>query len=389
MIPQRCRWSHCHGHDPLLPTRSAPCLSPVARPFPPPAQIGQYYAKVLPAYVGLGPAPNPIASPSALAGGREGGGGGGGGGRSTGEGSVNSSTSRNDARSALQASKAWETGQRAARHFLAARAYFAPFERGPTAVILALDLCDLYLFLAEMGNSVGGGGGGGTAAAPFAGSNAPLPSAAIPIPSSSGRHEEGAEAGRGGASAPTGGRDRQLRPAAAVRYQCLEGALRSLLDTRFVFAESDVVAAVRVPGTADAAEATTPQVTTPGEKRLLVLLKSVTERLPKVMQALLRAWVEAHQSYPHGVAASTSRAPLAGLRVQGGAVGKGGGAAEGAIFSTNGRKEASGCGVALSEQAKRSAALKSMYRRSLTALRDGGEGAYAMLAGLAVDYEAL
>ncbi|CAN0242121.1 unnamed protein product, partial [Laminaria digitata] len=124
-------------------------------------QIGQYYAKVLPAYVGVGAAPDSSASSSAFRGG------GGGGGSSTGEGTGN------DARTAaLQASKAWETGQRAARHFLAARAYFAPFERGPTSVILALDLCDLYLFLADMGSS---SVGGGTATAPFAGSNAPPP----------------------------------------------------------------------------------------------------------------------------------------------------------------------------------------------------------------------
>lgn len=318
------------------------------------------------------------------------------------------SAPRNDARSALQASKAWETGQRAARHFLAARAYFAPFERGLTSVILAIDLCDLYLFLADMGNN----GGGGTATAPFAGSNAPPPSgpgrgaglhAAIPIPSSSGQRKEGAEAS-GSAGTPTGGD--QLRPAAAVRYQCLEGALRSLLDTRFVFAESDAVAATRAPGTAGTAEATTqvttPQATTTRDQRLLALLKSVANRLPKVMQALLRASVET-QSSPRGVAmavglnsrpsalssgATGDNTSPAG-RLSRGGTGRRGGGGGGAISSTNELKESRESGVARNEQTKRSAALKSMYRRSLTAMRDGGEGAYAMLAGLAVDYEAL
>lgn len=232
-------------------------------------------------------------------------------------------------------------GQRAARHFLAARAYFAPFEHGPTSVILALGLCNLYLFLAEMGGFAAGGGGGGACAKPAmdfspasASSNAGRREGldvVVPIPSLTGGAGsrgtgETAVSGRPGLTTIGGGRGgHRLRPTAVVRFQCLEGALRSLLDTRSVFADAgvDLTAAV-VAVTADQQE-----------QRLRRLLESVTERLPKVLQALVRSSVEMESS-------SSSSSPTT--------------------------------------------TFKSMYRTSLLAMRGDGEGAQAMLARLATEY---
>eukprot|EP00752_Nemacystus_decipiens_P010351 g9221.t1 len=240
-------------------------------------QIGQYYSKVLPAYVG-----RYSATKSASASSSEGG--------TTARASSTSTTAFKDpGSSALQAAKAWEAGQRAARHFLAARAYFAPFEHGPTSVIVALDLCNLYLFLAEMGETATSGGGGGGGRFTGTSMDSPLSSVSctesgnvmqnvLPIPSFPGNVDSGetdpASSGRrvfttAGGEGSEGGADRHLRPTAAVRFQCLEGALRSLLDTQSVFAEADIELTA---GAAAAAGQT--------QHRLARLLKSVMERLP-------------------------------------------------------------------------------------------------------------
>lgn len=263
-----------------------------------------------------------------------------------------SATLRDPSSSALHVAKAWEAGQRAARHFLAARAYFAPFEHGPTSVIVALDLCNLYLFLAEMGATASGGGGGGGGRLVAAAKDL-LPSSAssagpgddrdctVPIPSlpggcaggtepalsgRSGLTNTGTEGGGGGEA----GAGRRLRPTATVRFQCLEGALRALLDTQSVFAEAGVGL---ILAAATAAGAGQPQ------DRLTRLLESVMERLPKVLQGLVRA---------SAASPSSSSSP-----------------------STT-------------------SVFKSMYRTSLMALRGGREGgSQTVLARLAQEYEAV
>lgn len=313
-----------------------------------PAQIGQYHSKVLPAYIGPQSATKSAgASPSH-------------GGTTRRAGTSSSKTAgdtfttfKDAGSSALQVAKAWESGQRAARHFLAARAYFAPFEHGPTSVILALDLCKLYLFLAEMGaTAAGGGGGGGRAAATTDPSSSSASSAdsrdgmdsVVPIPSLSGRKGAGEKetivSSRSGLATMVGeggevGADNRLRPTAAVRFQCLEGALRSLLDTQSVFADADIDLTVTA-----AAEVVASQP----QHRLTRLLESVIERLPKVLQALVHASVALESSLSPSLSSSSSSS------------------------STS--------------------AFKSMYRTSLMALRGGGEGgAHAVLARLAKEYE--
>lgn len=135
-------------------------------------------------------------------------------------------------------------------------------------------------------------------------------------------------AGGGGGGGGGGGADHRLRPTAAVRFQCLEGALRSLLDTQSVFAEAEIDLTVTA---AAAVVAGQPQ------HRLTRLLESVMELLPKVLQALVRA----------SVALETS-----------------------------------------SSSPSCTSVFKSMYRTSLMALRGGGEGgAQAVLAKLAKEYE--
>lgn len=310
---------------------------------PTPAQIGQYYSKVLPAYIGPHPATESAGASSSHGGttGRAD--------NTTATTADTSTTFKDPWSSALHEAKAWETGQRAARHFLAARAYFAPFEHGPTSVILALDLCNLYLFLAEMGATAtsGGGGGGRANATPMD----PLPSSyssaesgdcmqtIVPIPSLPGSESLGETEtalsdrpdltvmGGGGGGGGGEGADHRLRPTAAVRFQCLEGALRSLLDTQSVFADAGIDLTV----TAAAADQT--------QHRLTRLLASVMERLPKVLQALVRASVAMESSSSSSSTSSTS------------------------VF-------------------------KSMYRTSLMALRGGGEGgAHEVLARLARENE--
>lgn len=160
----------------------------------------------------------------------------------------------------------------------------------------------------------------------------------VPIPSLPGREGSGeaetalgdrsglttmGEGGVGGGGGE-GGADHRLRPTAAVRFQCLEGALRSLLDTQSVFAEAEIDLTVTAAGQ--------PQ------HRLTRLLESVMERLPKVLQALIRASV--------ALESSSSSSPSS------------------------------------------TSVLKTMYRTSLMALRGGGEGgAQAVLARLAKEYE--
>eukprot|EP00903_Cladosiphon_okamuranus_P008405 g8081.t1 len=306
-------------------------------------QIGQYYLKILPAYV----RPPPPTESAGYSSSHDG---------ITGSASNSAATTadtstafKDQGSSALQVAKAWEAGQRAARHFLAARAYFAPFEHGPTSVILALDLCNLYLFLAEMGATTTSGGGGGDRAT--ATSN-PLPSprpiaesgdgvqSTVPIPSLPGSvvsgetetavsgHPTLTTTGGGGGGGGGGGAEHRLRTTAAVRFQCLEGALRSLLDTQSVFAEAGINLTVT------AAAAGQPQ------HRLTRLLESVMERLPKVLQALVRASIALEPSPPSSSAVASS---------------------------TSG--------------------FKSMYKTSLMALRDGEGGAQRVLARLAKEYE--
>ncbi|CAN0558571.1 unnamed protein product [Ectocarpus sp. 12 AP-2014] len=280
-------------------------------------QIGQYYAKILPVYAAGTDSAASCEPTTTNAPGRSDGGG---------------------PSSALRVAKAWEAGQRAARHFLAARAYFAPFEHGPTSVILALDLCNLYLFLAEMGGgpvtaaaaAAAGGSGGSEPSSHDAGSG--VDAAAVPIPSVAGG--DAAEAGGG----------HRLRPTAAARFRCLEGALRCLLDTRAVFADAGVDIKMAADEAAGQQQRQQQQQQQQRQERLIRLLKSVTGCLPKVMQALVRASVAIESS-------SSSPSPPAA--------------------------------------AAATAAFKSMYKRSLTATRGGGEGAQAMLAGLAVEYGAV
>ncbi len=295
-------------------------------PLTSPAQIGQYYSKILPAYIGpLSGAAGSSGAPSSRHGGTN---------TSAADGGGVASSKKPGPSSALLVAKAWEVGQQAARHFLAARAYFAPFEHGPTSVILALDLCDLYLRLAEMGAGVVGGGvPPATAAAKdpsssTAGSEDGQNSVVVPIPSPPGTRGLGEMAnteGAGGGGRGGGGADHRLRPTLAVRLQCLEGALRSLLDTRSVFSDAGV----------DLTVVAAPAAGQPHQQRLRRLLESVTERLPKVLQALVRASVE-----------SKSSSPSSGV-------------------------------------------FKGMYKTSLLAMRGGGEGAEAMLARLDTEYGAL
>lgn len=311
---------------------------------PSPAQIGQYYSKVIPAYIGSHLASESAGASSSDVGttARA---------SSSGTNTITDSftTFKDSGSSALQVAKAWECGHRAARHFLAARAYFAPFEHGPTSVILALDLCNLYLFLADMGaTATGGGGSGGRAVDPIsssissADSRDGVDSSVVPIPSRPGTTGEGATVmalsgrsgltttGRAGGGGAEGGADHRLRPTAAVRFRCLEGALRALLDTQSVFAEAEI----DLTATPAAAAAGQPQ------HRLRRLLESVMERLPKVLQALVRASVALETSSPSSLPLSTS--------------------------------------------------IKSLYKTSLMALRGGGEGgAQGVLARLAKEYEAV
>ena len=298
------------------------------------AQIGQYYSKVLPAYIRphlgtTGRASNDTTT------------------------ATTSTAFKDPGSSALQVAKAWEAGQRAARHFLAARAYFAPFEHGPTSVILALDLCNLYLFLAEMGETArsrGGGRGGRATATSMDPSPSPASGAeardgmqnVVPIPSLPGSEGSGeteaASSGRpglttmgggaGGGGGGEGGADHRLRPTAAVRFQCLEGALRSLLDTQSVFSDADIDLT-----------ATAAAVAGQPLHRLTRLLKSVMELLPKVLQALVRASVALESS---------------------------------------------------SSSPSTTSVFKSMYRTSLMALRGSGEGgARAVLARMIKEYDAV
>lgn len=278
-------------------------------------QIGQYHAKVLPAYLGSSCASLGSDASSVK-------------GRNRGSSKSHIGDTKNATASTLQRAKAWEVGQRASRHFLAARAYFAPFEQGPTSVVLALDLCDLYLSLASMASSdalvsstvisgmnfgTQGLGGGVSQTSPGASS---VGSDGLRI-----------------SSTVVSAADVRGRSGVSVRYQCLEGALRSLLETRSVFVNSGVGAntpTVQTGGGDGAAVAATA-----GYQRLCRLLESVTERLPKVMQAMVRASVEM-------------------------------------------------------ELADKSASvLKDMYRRSMLGMRNGGEGAQAMLAGLSTQYDSL
>ncbi|CAM9621730.1 unnamed protein product [Hapterophycus canaliculatus] len=265
-------------------------------------QIGQYYAKILPAYVD---GPDSAAPRESTNGSMSHGGGGSNSSGNTG-GSSGGDKRKDVGRSEAELAKAWEVGQRAARHFLAARAYFAPFEHGSTSVLLALDLCTLYLSLAEMGGvaanvsdqSSSGGRDGDAGAA-----SVPIPS----IPGGQANRGAGAGAGPRGRPGPTGTREggegHRLQPTAGVRFRCLEGALRALLDTRSVFANAGIALGTSMAGGVGVQQQ-------PQQQRLRRLLESVTERLPK-----------------------------------------------------------------------------SMYRRSLMAMRDGGEGSRAMLDGLAAEYE--
>lgn len=218
---------------------------------------------------------------------------------------------KNVAAPALQRAKAWEVGQWASRHFLAARAYFGPFEQGPTSVVLALDLCDLYLSLAGMAAS------DASASSTFiSGMNFGVPDLGEAL----------SQARPGATSVGSNGlrtADVRGRSGMSIRYQCLEGALRSLLETRSVFVNSGV-------GNDNAAV-----TATAGYQRLCRLQGSVTERLPKVMQAMVRASVE--MELPETSASM----------------------------------------------------LKEMYRRSLLGMRNEGEGAQAMLAGLSTQYNSL
>lgn len=166
----------------------------------------------------------------------------------------------------------------------------------------------------------------------------------VPIPflsNGAGSKGTGATAvgGRPGLTPTGGGRGgHRLRPAAAVRFRCLEGALRSLLDTRSVFDDAGIDVTDEVVGVAGAAAAGA-AAASQQEERLRRLLESVAGRLPKVLQALARSSVEMESS-------PSSSSPAA-------------------------------------------ATFKSMYRTSLLAMREGGGGARAMLARLATEYGAV
>ncbi|CAN0426343.1 unnamed protein product [Ectocarpus fasciculatus] len=178
--------------------------------------------------------------------------------------------------------------------------------------------------------AAGGGGGSESCSSHDGGSGADAAAAAVPIPSVAG----------GDATAEAGRRGHRLRPTAAVRFRCLEGALRCLLDTRAVFSDAGVDIKMAAGG------ATGQQQQQQQQERLRRLLESVTGCLPKVMQALVRASVAMESS-----SSSPPPPPPAASAT--------------------------------------TAAFKSMYKRSLTATRGGGEGAQAMLAGLAVEYGAV
>lgn len=192
----------------------------------------------------------------------------------------------------------------------------------------------------------------------------------LPVPIPSEREDPKGEAASGlpVASHP--------RPAAAMRCRCLEGALRSLLETRSVFARAGVdkmPAAAGASGDVKGGEnmhgGRGSALSSPGSMRLLRLLEGVLERLPKVMQALVRASVEAEKQLSLGEV---------GMRGQMNASGAASGAKGGGDTNHS------------ALQLNRSATFKSMYRRSLVGSRGGGgdgrEGAQAVLDGMAADY---
>lgn len=386
-------------------------------------QIGQYFAKVLPTYVASGGSPNAGSTSPPRAG--DGG-------------SVRSIKSSNGSTAppspspsshnhgagsttaTFQGLKAWEIGQGAARHFLAARAYFATFEHGPTTVILALDLCNLYTFLANIGapassTSAAGGdinrritdGAAGESAGPTDDvSDAPAKTAG-------GRERAGRESHVSGGQLAGGNR---ARPAAIVRCQCLEGALRSLLDTRSVFADAGVDTVVRVSGAS--VDNTAEERAGPHGRKLQGLLRSVMECLPKVLQALVRVSTLLQTAAPPSTAVLPPPVPLpsairASMGTAAASSGQGmqstrrsnsviseSGLTVSSTFTEGGSSRGSAVSPAKDREgqdhdpfngdinsAKTKATIfKSMYRRSLMGMMNGGEGALATLAGLAADY---
>lgn len=304
--------------------------------------------------------------------------------------------------------KAWDVGQRAIRHFLAARAYFGTFERGPTSVILALDLCDLYLLLASivLGEGtrapVAGGGSRGSAGAHGGevGNNGRTEATAVALQMPLPEGREGGSSTVGAGAVLTAGSS--VYPAAVVRYRCLEGALRSVLETRTVFSGAGVDATIS-EGSKPKASANSKLgcrmegvTSIPGAWRLRTLLEKVLERLPKVMQALVRASVEIEKSIP-----SRSEADVGGATVMEKPSGVTTDVETPARTKSSpptiiegdsdpvkkGRREANN---EISQQPKkRSTVFKSMYRQSLLGMEGvdrKGMGAQAVLFALAAEY---
>lgn len=258
-------------------------------------------------------------------------------------------------------------------------------------------MCDLYFSMAGVGAggeapppgtaAVGGRATGAIGGGAEGGEGARTSLVPIPGAESTAKLEQGG--GRGGAH-PEGV---QLRPAAAVRCRCLEGALRSLLETRSVFADAGVDDDSAVPNGAGGETSTL---------RLRRLMNGVLERVPKVMHALVRASVEIELEE-----ASSSSLARHARHVVGGTAGAGdisvanGGKGTASSKQTsrsnnnsvlNGVRETAISSTAEQMLKKRSTVFKSMYRRSLVGLgrdRQERDGAQAVLAALAVEYEAV
>ncbi|CAM9914407.1 unnamed protein product [Sphacelaria rigidula] len=271
----------------------------------------------------------------------------------------------------------------------------------------------------------------------------------VPIPGFSERERSKTGVGVAGETASTTAdifSSSLLRPAAVVRCRCLEGALRSLLETQSVFSGAGVdstvssaaVAATRADtrtdrGVAAATTATAKGMGTPataaheqgaqpfvspGALRLKRLLEGVIERLPKVLQGLVRTAIEFEKSpspsssAPPSVgiggggdttggksvlsvspsAAETAAAP-AESHLSSSAITEGVGAAHryvkegmasGGVGANNAVRDSQ-------HLLKRSTVFKSMYRLSLVGMGGiGGDGksngAQSVLAALAAEY---
>lgn len=181
-----------------------------------------------------------------------------------------------------------------------------------------------------------------------------------------------------------------MRPAAFVRCRCLEGALRSLLETQFVFADVVVETAI---GNVSGVGTVTP--TMAKVAHLTRLLARVAERVPRVMKSLVRASLDVETSLQvDAETAASARAAMSGeARVSAPRGERGGESSTTSVAGGHNRSRSAPTRVKGTkendQQPKRSTVFKAMYKKCLVVASERAKRAQALLADLSADYSTI